>query len=131
MSGTHRNSIAVQVVADLFGTEAIHHKRNDARLFFGGADDAQAGNLLQPFGRVEQQPMLVTRDVFHSGAVDVVDGSAEPDREPNRDNRLPSECMLPCGLRFLQVNERSWLGFAENRLWISISGFESLGAANT
>jgi hypothetical protein len=35
----NRDPVAIEIIANLSGAEAIHPKRNDACLFFRGADD--------------------------------------------------------------------------------------------
>lgn len=44
MAGPNSDSIAVEVVAYLFGPEAIHDKGNDAGLLPGGSNNVQPGN---------------------------------------------------------------------------------------
>lgn len=80
MPGSNRDSIAVQIIADLLGAEAIHDKRNDSGLFPRGANDPEARDLLQCFGGVHEKSMFVTGDVLQPHAIDVINSGAKPHR---------------------------------------------------
>ena len=79
MAGAYGDALAVEGGADVFGAVAIEDEGEHTGFFFGGADEAEAGNGLQGAGGVGQEVVLVAGDVGHADAVEVVDGGAEAD----------------------------------------------------
>ncbi len=56
-------------------------RTNERTLAFSasGSDEMEAGNTLHRFGGVEQKVVLVTSDVHHADAFEIVDSSTEAD----------------------------------------------------
>ncbi len=80
MAGADGDSFPVEHGADVVRMHVAEEEREDARLLFGGADEAQPGDLAERLGRVGEQIVLVRRDRVQAQTVHVLDRRAEPDR---------------------------------------------------
>ena len=79
MAGANGDSFLIENRADVVRVDAVDHEREHAGLFFRGADQSNAGNRRNRFGRVGQQIVLVRGDVVDAEAVHVA-RSPRPDR---------------------------------------------------
>ena len=79
VAGAHRDALPVQHGADVVRMHAFDHEGKHAGLFPRRADQAQARNRLRALRSVDQQLVLVRRDVVHPDLVQVVERRAETD----------------------------------------------------
>ena len=79
MSGANGNPFAIENGADIVGMDAFKDERQDAFLFLGRADQAQAGNFQQALGAVSQKFLFVPGDAVDADVVDVFERRAQTD----------------------------------------------------
>lgn len=65
--------------ADILGAESLQHEREHAGFVRGRADESQPRDALESLGAVHEQIVLVTADVRHADAIEIVDRRAEAD----------------------------------------------------
>jgi hypothetical protein len=79
MPAAHRDSLAVEIVANFFAAKTFDHKGKYAGFFFCRTDDGEAGNALQGGRCIGEQHMFVAGDVGQSDTIEVIDCSTEAD----------------------------------------------------
>lgn len=77
MPRTDGNPLLIQVISNLFFTEAFERERKYSGFFLRGADDVQTRNADQFVCGLFQQRVFVAGNIRHSDAVKIIDGSAK------------------------------------------------------
>ena len=77
MAGVDGDAFLIQGGAYVFGAEAVENKGEDAGFLARRSNEVEAGDALHRLGGIEQKLVLVTGDIHHADAFEVVDCRAE------------------------------------------------------
>src|SRR3546814_545010 len=83
MAGTDRDALGIQDSAQVVRVDSLDQERQDTRLVWRSADDADTGQGQHAFRGLSQQGFLVVGDTIQAYATHVFDGFAQHDRTGN------------------------------------------------